>query len=185
MLQVTHLRPATGLFLVAVLGGTSLGGCQLANAPSAPSASSTTATVTASPGPTPDVVEGGLITLTETACTWDGNPGSMTAGRLGVAVRNETDDYGLFILHRLRPGRTFEEGRAVIRSIQEALKTGGDWPAELSDAVSEAPAEAGQDGEMAAVATGGTYGVVCSANTSSTGDVLTVFLVGPLEVTDP
>ena len=33
------------------------------------------------------------------------------------------------------------------------------------------------------VTTAGTLGVVCSANTSPTGDILTVFLAGPLEVT--
>jgi len=102
---------------------------------------------------------------------------------LTLAVRNETDDYRLFTVHKLHPGRTFDEGRALISAIQEALKTGADWPEEVSDTVTEATAEGGQTNDVAMLTTAGTFGVVCSANTSATGDILTVFLVGPLEVT--
>jgi hypothetical protein len=102
-----------------------------------------------------------------------------------LVIRNETDDYGVFMFHKLRPGRTFDEGRAAIAAIQEALKTGADWPEAISDSVIEATAEAGKDGAVAMVTTAGTFGVVCSANTSPTGDILTVFLVGPLEVARP
>ena len=90
----------------------------------------------------------GSITLTDDDCTWEANPGSMPEGRLTVAVRNETDDYGLFIVHKLRPGRTFDEGRAAIAAIQKALKTGAEWPEEISDAIAEATAEAGRDGDV-------------------------------------
>ena len=55
----------------------------------------------------------------------------MSAGRLTLAVRNETDDYGVFMVHKLRPGRTFDEGQAAIAAIQEALKTGAEWPEEV------------------------------------------------------
>ena len=169
--------------LVAALGSAALVGCQQSGSPT--QTASPPLIATDSPPPTAPVVDGGTITLTDDDCTWEGNPGSMSAGRLALAVRNETDDYGVFTFHKLRPGRTFDEGRAAIAAIQEALKTGAEWPEEISDAVIEATAEAGKDGDVAMVTTAGTFGVVCSANTSPTGDILTVFLAGPLEVTLP
>jgi hypothetical protein len=182
-------RPLIGLFLVAVFGGAAVGACQasaVATDPDVGSASPAISTLTpAPPSPSAAVVDAGTITLTDDGCTWEGNPGSMRAGRVSIAASNETDDYGVFILHRLHPDRTFEEGRALIASIQEALKTGAEWPDAVSDAIDEGAAAAGASGDIAAVTTAGTYGVVCSANTSPTGDILRVFLVGPLEVTAP
>ena len=177
------LRPFTAALLVAFLGGASLGACQQSD--SAGNTASPSLPVTASPSPTAAAVDGGTITLTDEGCTWESNPGSVTGGRLTLAVRNETDDYGDFMVHMLRPGRTFDEGRASIAAIQEALKTGAEWPEELSDVISEVSAEPGQDGELTVVTTAGTLGVVCSANSTSTRDILTVFLAGPLEVTAP
>lgn len=179
----SFLPKLTGALLLLFLGGASLGGCQLSD--SASNTASPSLLVTASPSPTAAVVDGGMITLTDEDCTWEANPGSVSEGRLTFAVRNETDDHGVFVLHKLRPGRTFDEGRAAIAAIQEALKTGAEWPDDVSDAISEATAEAGQDRDVAVVTDAGTLGVVCSANTSPTGDILTVFLVGPLEVTGP
>lgn len=176
-------RSFRGVLLVASLCSAGLGGCQPAG--SATETASPSPVVMASPRPTPLVVDGGEITLTDDNCTWEGNPGSVAEGRLALAVRNETDDYGLFIVHKLRPGRTFDEGRAVVATIQEALKTGAEWPDEVSDAIAEATADAGRDGAVTIATTAGTLGVVCSANTSPRGDVLSVFLVGPLEMTDP
>ncbi|MDF2735653.1 MAG: hypothetical protein K0S97_2276 [Chloroflexota bacterium] len=172
-------RSVTGAVLIASLASAALGGCQLsgsANGTSSPS-------IQLAPQSPAPVVDGGTITLTDDGCTWASNPGSTSEGRLTLSVRNDTDDYGLFIVHKLHPGRTFDEGRALISAIQDALKTGAEWPEEISDAVTEATAEAGQNSDVAMLTTAGTFGVVCSANTSPTGDILTVFLVGPLEVT--
>ena len=178
----TLLRSRTfrGALLVASLGSAALGGCQLSGSADGTSKPSI---VVASPSPTAPVVDGGTITLTDDGCTWEANPGSTSEGPLSLAVRNETDDYGVFTVHRLYPGRTFDEGRAAIAAIQEALKTGADWPEPLSYDITEATAEAGLDSDVTVSTTAGTFGVVCPANTSPTGDVLTVFLVGPLEVT--
>ena len=183
MLRSLRLRSLTGTLLVASLGGAGLGACQQSS--SASETSSPSVSVTGSPSPTAPVVDGGTITLTDDNCTWEANPASVSEGRLTLAVRNETDDHGVFIVHKLRPGRTFDEGQTVIAAIQEALKTGAEWPQEVSEAIVEATAEAGQDGDVTMVTTAGTFGVVCSASTSPTGDILTVFLVGPLEVTRP
>jgi hypothetical protein len=181
----THLRSRSlpRALGVALLGAAAaVGGCQPSDS-SDGGASPPSSVAVASPSPTAAVVDGGTITLTDDACTWDANPGSMSAGRLTLVVRNQTDDFGVFIVHKLRPGRTFDEGRAAISTIQAALKTGAEWPEEISDPLSEATADAGLDSDVAVVTTEGTLGVVCSANTSRIGDILTVFLVGPLEVT--
>ena len=183
MPRLLRSRPFMGAILVVSLGSAGIGGCQSSS--SASERSSASVIAAASPRPTAQVIDGGTITLTDDACTWEANPGSMPEGRLTIAVRNETADFGLFIVHKLRPGRTFDEGRSAIAAIQEALKTGAEWPAEVSDAIAEATAEAGLDGDVTLVTTAGTFGVVCSANTSPTGDILTVFLAGPLEVTIP
>ena len=166
-------RALMGTLLFVSLGSACLGACE----------SSRSSTVSSSTSPTAAALDGGTITLTDDDCTWDANPGSIPEGRLTIAVVNETDDHGLFIVHKLRPGRTFDEGRAAITAIQEALKTGAEWPDEVSDAIADVTAEAGQHDDATLVTTAGTFGVVCSANTSPTGDIMTVFLVGPLEVT--
>ena len=180
-----RLRPFAGALLVAVLGGASLGACQSAGFVNTTAAPSPPLLPTASPGPTAAGTDVGTITLTDEECTWEANPGSVAEGQLTLTVRNQTDDHGVFLVHKLRAGKTFDEGRAAIAAIQEALKTGAEWPQEVSDVISEATAEAGDDSAVTVEATAGTLGVVCSANTSPTGDILTVYLVGPLEVTGP
>lgn len=130
-------------------------------------------------------VQLGALTLSDTGCRWDGNPGSITTGLASITVRNETDDHGLFILHRIRDGRTWEDGLAAVALIQEALLTGAEWPDEVfevSEPAAEADVEANADGVIRFGFFEGTWGVVCSANTSSTGDILTTFLSGPLQV---
>lgn len=169
--------------VVATLAVASLGGCQ---APASVAETPPSATIgVASAGPTAQIVDGGTITLTDDDCTWDENPGSMPEGRLDIAIQNETDDFGVFQVHNLHTGRTFDEGRALIATIQEALKTGAEWPEAISDPIGEGTADAGSSSEFTVVPIAGTLGVVCSANTSPTGDILMVFLVGPLEVTRP
>lgn len=179
-----QIRSRWFILLVTLLGSSALGGCGTSDAVDA--TTSSPSIVTEAP-PTPSAAgrDGGTITLSDDGCIWEGNPGSMSEGRLTVAVRNTTDDFGLFIVHQLRAGRTFDEGRAAIATIQEALKTGAEWPEEISDPITEATAGPGLDGYITKAMRAGTFGVVCSANTSPTGDILTVFLVGPLEVTLP
>lgn len=175
-------RSITHPMLIALLASAALGGCQTSGSAEEQTSSPSIAVRTL-PSPTPPDIDGGAITLTDEDCTWEANPGSVPEGRLSIEVRNETDDYGLFILHRLHPGRTFDEGRAAIAAIQEALTTGAEWPAEISDAITEAAAAGGLKSELTILSAAGTYGVVCSANSSPTGDILTIFLVGPLAVT--
>lgn len=177
-------RSFTYAILVAMLGSAAIGGCETSGSAQS-QVSSPSIGVGALPSPTHADIDGGAITLTDDGCTWEANPGAMPEGRLEVEVRNETDDYGVFILHRLHPGRTFDDGRLAIAEIQEALISGAEWPAEVSEAITEATAEGGLKSELSILSTAGTYGVVCSANTSPTGDILTILLVGPLVVTRP
>jgi hypothetical protein len=169
----------TGLFVVI---GAALWGCASPAATAPPTQPPPTAS------PTPGPVDAGAITLTDDDCTWDGNPGTLPSGRVSIQVRNQTDDYGVFIVHRMKPEFTFADGREAIAAIQIALAAGTEWPewaTEVSTIEGEGTAEAGGTGAVLLALTSGTVGVVCSANTSPTGDVLTVFLVGPLEVSAP
>jgi hypothetical protein len=181
MPSIARTRPPTRLGL-AVFLASGLAGCaaptQQTELPAPSILNSATASSPLSAAP----VEGGTITLTDTGCRWDAPPASMTAGRVTIGLRNETNDHGVFIVHELHAGRTWSEGQAAIAEIQEALKTGEDWPPAISEPIGEAGVPAGGDGMVSAVPTAGTVGVVCSANTSPTGDILSVFLVGPLEV---
>ena len=186
MLRSTRSRSLAGALFVLSLGGAALGGCQPAG--SASETASPSPVVTASPSPTAAVVDGGTISLTDDGCTWEGNPGTVPSGRVSIELSNETDDYGVFIVHRLKPEFTWDDGRDAIDAIQVALAAGEDWPnwsTNVSTVEGEGAAEAGGTGEVSISATAGAYGVVCSSNTSPTGDILTVFLVGPLEAGAP
>jgi hypothetical protein len=156
----------------------------------------------ASPTTTPQT-PAGTITLTDTGCAWEGNPGTLTnIDIVTIVLRNETDDYADFQLHWVRNGHTYEEGVALVAEIARRLKTGEDWPPNDVSAVVHAqgvaahsqtvsiwptagpglaPAPELQHGSGWNLETG-SYGVICSANTSPTGDVLTTFLVGPLHL---
>ena len=169
-----HPRIALLLVITAAL----LGGC----------ASAATAPPTEPPpsaSPTPAPVAGGTITLTDDGCTWADNPGSVSGRETTLEIRNKTDDYGVFNVHRLKPEFSWQDGQAAIAAIQDAIAAGEDWPnwaSNVSDVVAEGFATADSVSVVVVPATAGTFGVVCSANTSSAGDVLTVFLAGPLEV---
>lgn len=145
----------------------------------------------------------GIITLTDEGCTWASNPGSLRAENgLRIGFRNDTDHDADFEVHWVRPGQTFAEGVAFVADLRRRLTTGEDWPPnEISIAVAshaapprsyadvtwptsgqgEGPTPELQQGSRWYWQTG-TYGIVCSANTSPTGDVLSTFLVGPLDI---
>ena len=178
-----RLRSLKEALLIASLGGAMFAACQPSGG-----ASPTASPAVPSPRPSVSVVDGGTITLREDGCTWDGNPGTVRGAQATIELVNETDDYGVFIVHRLKPEFTWDDGRDAIDAIQVALAAGEDWPnwsTNVSTVEGEGAAEAGGTGEVSISATAGTYGVVCSSNTSPTGDILTVFLVGPLEAGAP
>jgi hypothetical protein len=90
--------------------------------------------------------------------------------------------------HELHSEFTWDDGVDAIEAIQVAVASHEPWPnwtTNVSTAEDEGTAEAGGTDVVSVSATAGTIGVVCSANESPTGDVLTVFLVGPLEVEAP
>jgi hypothetical protein len=162
------------LFIIAAL----LGGCA-----SAATTPPTEPPPSASPTPAPQA--GGTITLTDDDCTWADRPESVSGRATTLEIRNETDDYGAFFVHRMKPEFSWQDGEAAIAAIQDAIAAGEDWPnwaSNVSVIVVEGFADAGAGSVVVVPATTGTYGVVCSANTSSQGDVLTVFLAGPLEI---
>lgn len=140
---------------------------------------------TASPTPTPPT--GGRITLTETGCTWAGNPGTVSRDPIRIEFWNDTDDHAIFDMHGIVANRTWDEGVAFVEELSRRIETGEDWPQnDISDftRLTELPAGATTRLEVSMPFfdfTPRTHGIVCAANTSATGDVLTVFLVGPLE----
>jgi hypothetical protein len=154
---------------------------------------------------TPAPAAAGTITLTDSGCTWESNPGSLAMPAvLGIAVRNDTDHYADFQLHWVRTGHTYAEGVAFVADVQRRLTTGDAWPPnDISISVEAQGVPAHDDATVGWATAGigegpvpefrsgpnwrwepGSYGVVCSANTSSTGDILTTFLVGPLQLTE-
>lgn len=168
-------RLMIGIVLVAAIGA-----CQ-------PTAGATPSAVlaTASPAPSFDVVEGGTITLTEDGCIWQGNPATLSGAQAKVEITNETDDFGAFFVHRLKPEFTWDDGVAAIAAIAAANEAGQDWPnwaMNVSIVMSEPTVEGGATTTAFIGPTAGTFGVVCSANSGVHGTVLSVFLVGPLEV---
>ena len=158
-------------------------------APTAPVTRPTPAPTVAPPSSTtaPEPIAGGTVTLTDEGCAWVGNPASAGGGPVVVDVHNATADYGVFVVHRLKPEFTWQDGRDAIAAIQRAMVAGADWPnwsTQVSIVAGEGTADAGATGTATVPAIAGTYGIVCSANRGPTGDVLSVFLAGPLEMTD-
>ncbi|MCI0581295.1 MAG: hypothetical protein L0227_00125 [Chloroflexi bacterium] len=154
------------------------GGCQAASPTPEPTPAPTLQ-------PTPAAIDGGTVTLTDTECTWEGNPGSVSGAQVTIELQNDTDDFGVFFVHRLKPEFSWQDGVDAIAAIQAAMAADEDWPnwaSNLTTIVSERQAEAGGTGEVVVGPTPGTIGIVCSANTDARGTVLTVFLAGPLEV---
>jgi hypothetical protein len=140
------------------------------------------------PSPTPTLPTGGRITLTETGCTWLGNPGTVSGGPIQIEFKNDTDDHAIFDLHAIVGNHTWEDGVAFVEELSLRLESGEEWPPnDVSDfnRLTELTAGSVTQVEISMpyfdFAPPTTHGVVCAANTSPTGDVLTVFLVGPLE----
>jgi hypothetical protein len=140
---------------------------------------------TASPAPTPPA--GGRITLTETGCTWVGNPGTVSGGPIRIEFRNETDDHAIFDLHGIVVNQTWDNGVAFVEDLNRRLETGEEWPPNhISDFNRLTELAAGSTTQVEISMpyfdfTPVTHGIVCAATTSPTGDTLAVFLVGPLE----
>ena len=181
------MNPSTRL-LAAVVAVVSIGGAVLLFGPRLGVGPSPT------PSPTPVATgpaSAGLITLTDTGCTWDSNPGTLpnSISALQFEFRNDTDTFATFFLHWVRPEHTWAEGVAFVADLQRRLVTGEDWPPnEIS--VSPVSFDLATRGTQQVSWGGwafepGTYGVICSGNTGATGDILTTFLVGPLQLVGP
>ena len=171
--------------IAVTFGAVALAACQAAgpsSVPTTPQPAPTSAPAPAATAAAPTAAVLGTITLTDTGCTWAGNPGSISPGSVAIQAWNETDDYAAFFVHRLHADKTWADGVANVAGIVAALPTGADWPPPVSDVVTEGDADAGLGDGLEFEATPGIYGVTCSANTSADGDILTVFLVGPLTV---
>jgi hypothetical protein len=184
MLAPSSPRRLPRIIVAIALGAVSLAACQAAAGPTTVPTTPTPASASRAPTPaaTAAAADLGTITLTDSGCTWAGNPGSIAAGSVRIQAWNETDDYAAFFVHRLHAGKTWADGVDNVAGVVAAIAAGADWPPPVSDVVTEGDAYAGLGDGLDFPATPGTYGVICSANTSPTGDILTVFLVGPLVV---
>lgn len=142
-----------------------------------------------SPSPTQSVVELGTVTLTNTGCTWAGNPSTITAAAQpvigSITLVNETDTFGNFGIYRLVEGRTWEEGQSWIADMNEEFHGGPPASApvgELTTEVGNVDAPERRAYPNTLVLNSGTHGIVCSSNEPPPGLVFAVYLVGPLEI---
>jgi len=159
------------------------------------------------PSPTPKAtgpVAVGRVTLTDTGCTWESNPGTIAMPNvMEIQLVNETEHYADFQLHWVLDGHTYAEGQAYVAELARRLTTGEEWPPNevalmigahgvnaRADATARWPTKGTGEPPAPSIGDGsswawpaGTYGIVCSANTSPTGDILSTFLVGPLQLT--
>ena len=169
-----------GIYLVNPGSEGSIGGPGPSVAPSA------TPSPTAAPTPTPIPANAGTITLTDTACTWDGNPSPFSSPEVGIHFVNETNTFGNFGFYRLEEGSTWEDAVAYIIAENEALQAGAEanpsGPPDFVIDYGNVDTEALKEGDLLVTVSPGTYGVVCSSNEPPPGAVFAVYLVGPLEV---
>jgi hypothetical protein len=147
---------------------------------------------TATPIPTPSSAQPialGTVTLEDDGCTWDGNPGSLEASsnplRATVDALNETDTFANFGIFRLDKG-SYEEAEAWILRENDALHGGpSQSPQDFATEVATIDAPDGREYAANLALAPGTYGIVCSSNEPPPGLVFAVYLVGPLEITEP
>ena len=181
------MRLAAGVAIVAVAGVVAI-----ALLPRAPGFGGTgpTPPPSASPNPTQPGVDLGTITLTDTDCTWTGNPGSID-GSLGpvigkVTIDNQTDTFGNFGVYRLIDGYTWADAEAWCIADREAAQTGASPPPVdfVTDAGNIDAPERGKYPSTLGL-TAGVHGVMCSSNEPPPGEVFASYLVGPLEITGP
>lgn len=184
MNDATRIALIAATAVVVAIGGLYVVG-QALPGPGAPA----TPLPTASPTPASGSI--GTITLVDDGCTWDGNPGSLTASedplRLTVTVRNDTDTFANFGVYRLDAGYPWEDAAAWIEREDAAMKGGPSQPPQdfATDVGSLDQPTRGQSAPANLALGPGTYGVVCSSNEPPPGAVFGVYLVGPLEIMAP
>lgn len=141
------------------------------------------------PSPTQLAVDLGTVTLTDTGCTWAGNPGTITTATQpligSIAVVNETNTFANFGIYRLADGRTWQEADSWITDMNEEFHGGpaasapaGEFTTEVGSL--DAPERGRYPNTLALQA--GTHGIVCTSNEPPPGLVFAVYLVGPLEI---
>lgn len=137
--------------------------------------------------PTATPPTGGSITLTDTGCTWAGNPGTVSSGPIVMEFRNDTEGYATFELHGVVANRTWDKGVALIAEVNKRIEKGEPWPDnDVSDFNQLTELTAGSTTRIEVSMpyfefAPRIHGIVCGANTSPTGDVLGLYLVGPLD----
>ena len=147
---------------------------------------------TASPRATQVVADVGTIRLTDTGCTWAGNPSPIEKSQLSLLARvtiiNETDTFGNFGVYRLNDGVDWSVGADYIAAFNAALHDQATFPppADFNTEVGniDAPLRQQYSGSFV-VDDYGAYGIVCSSNEPPPGEVFGAYLVGPLEVVEP
>jgi hypothetical protein len=185
-LMSRYLRLPAAIAIVAIVGVAVIALLPRAPGFGGPGPSPTPSAV---PNPTQSVVDLGTITLTDTGCTWTGNPGSIVAsiqpviGR--VTVVNETDTFANFGIYRLDEGYPWADAAAWIIDDNASLQGGPSHPPQdfATDVGTIDAPERGQYPGTVTLQAGGTHGVVCSSNEPPPGLIFAVYLVGPLEVT--
>jgi hypothetical protein len=144
----------------------------------------------------------GTITLHGDGCTWDANPGSVehrsqspfASGRPPEPLRatldivNETDTFANFGMYRVDDGYPWADAAAWILRENEAMHGGPSQPPQdfaTQTGSLDAPERGRQTVNVAFWP--GVHGVVCSSNEPPPfpGDVYAIYLVGPLEITEP
>jgi hypothetical protein len=179
--------------VVAVVAVAALGGIYILGPIGQPGGPAASATPQPESSPNPSLATGtaGRLILTSERCAWSAHYDRMFPGTYTVEVANETESLAVFDLNRLVPGRTFDEAVILTTQVQEAIRTGAEWPAEFFELATQvADSSLRLEGHQHVTLTlmaaeTGTYGIVCSENERSSEEVIAVYLTGPLEIIAP
>ncbi len=186
-LMPTYMRLAAGIAIIAVAGVAALMLSNRGPGIGGPGPSPTPGLVpTQTPAPTGTVIDAGTITLTDDACTWDGNPGLIASSTEPVIARvsvvNETDTFGNFGVYRLDDG-SWADAAAWVARENDALHGGpSQAPPDFVTDVGNIDAPERRQYPATLTLGPGIHGIVCSSNEPPPGEVFGVYLVGPLEV---
>jgi hypothetical protein len=102
------------------------------------------------------------VTLTNDDCTYEG-PDSVDAGTVALDIENESDEFGVFELVRIEPGRTPDELESFIAEEQESTESGqGHRTPEFVTVVIEIEVNPKEAGVLNTTLTAGHHAVICS-----------------------
>jgi hypothetical protein len=133
--------------------------------------------------PSPDLANGGLLTLATAACGFEPGAHPIPAGRVRFTVENQTEVLGVVNIARLE-GASFQEFAAHVAEELRLAKAGEPGLGHPSYAVpiGDVLVDPGETVELTATLEPGTHALLCGRLYEEVGELRPSMAIGPVEV---